>query len=634
MKTKWTPLRAGGLCGLLMACTLLAASCARVLGTVDVVERPLLPDAGMPVPAPGAVGSAGGTPSSGPEICEAPGQLHCDGQWLEVCVSFTGTEPTWVHLQDCQTPEGCQETPNPHCAGLAQRLCTPGESQCDGATPRVCNAAGDGWTTLPACMSAAHCSTSASSCNGAAPCCLAAPCQAGEMRCNQGQMQRCNSDATDWETQDTCATPDLCLAGLNSCGGSGASCACRTAPCQENESRCTGTGLERCNAGRTDWELVGQCETAALCEVGRSAVPPVCAPPECEIGSHICTPEGVLKGCRIDRTGYDTQQTCDGPQFCDPVAGKCNPVECEAGDKRCNGAQIEVCLEDRTGFRPEGDPCLTPQLCNDSDPSSVRCDPPKCAVNQFSCFGTAQLQTCNAGRTGFQPVGATCLRPDLCSEVRGRCDFCFPGRQECTPLLDASRVCSLTGNFFGPETPCPLGCNSPTGQCITCAIGSYRCNGGIIARCNDGRSFTPLNRANDCSGPTQFSCSTFGQLTQTGCGANGCNTTRGLCNECAGTQRVCSGASSFRQCSGGTLGATQACGDGLACSGAGNCGCNPGTPRCNGDSLEFCNGVGTGFVDGDRCQDDVLLVCDDGGLTRVQCSSSDDCEQADGASCD
>ena len=616
-----------------MACTLLAASCARVLGTVDVVERPLLPDAGMPVPAPGAVGSAGGTPSSGPEICEAPGQLHCDGQWLEVCVSFTGTEPTWVHLQDCQTPEGCQETPNPHCAGLAQRLCTPGESQCDGATPRVCNAAGDGWTTLPACMSAAHCSTSASSCNGAAPCCLAAPCQAGEMRCNQGQMQRCNSDATDWETQDTCATPDLCLAGLNSCGGSGASCACRTAPCQENESRCTGTGLERCNAGRTDWELVGQCETAALCEVGRSAVPPVCAPPECEIGSHICTPEGVLKGCRIDRTGYDTQQTCDGPQFCDPVAGKCNPVECEAGDKRCNGAQIEVCLEDRTGFRPEGDPCLTPQLCNDSDPSSVRCDPPKCAVNQFSCFGTAQLQTCNAGRTGFQPVGATCLRPDLCSEVRGRCDFCFPGRQECTPLLDASRVCSLTGNFFGPETPCPLGCNSPTGQCITCAIGSYRCNGGIIARCNDGRSFTPLNRATDCAAGTQFSCSNNGQLTQSGCGAPGCSAARAICNECTGTARQCSGAG-FRQCSGGFFGAVQSCGDGLTCSGAGSCGCSPRTPSCSDDTLQFCNAQGSGFVQGDPCQDDVLLTCATGVLRQVQCSSSDACEASDGVSCD
>ena len=212
MKTRWTPLRAGGFCGLLMACTLLAASCARLLGTVDVVEQSLRPDAGTPQPPTGSAGS-GGAPT-GIEICEAPGQLQCNGQWLDACVSFNGTEPTWIHLQDCQAPERCLEAPNPHCAGLAQRLCTPGESQCDGATPRVCNAAGDAWTTLPACMSAAHCSTSTSRCTGA-PCCLAAPCQAGEMRCNQGQMQRCNSDATDWETQDTCATPDLCLAGLS-----------------------------------------------------------------------------------------------------------------------------------------------------------------------------------------------------------------------------------------------------------------------------------------------------------------------------------------------------------------------------------------------------------------------------------
>jgi hypothetical protein len=627
LASKWTAWRVGSLCGLLMTGNLLAASCARVLGDVIVVEgRPLSPDAGL---TPDGIG--GGFTPGGSTTCEAGGQLRCNGEWLEVCVRLGTDFPLWRHLEDCKASDRCVGDPTPHC--LAQS-CSAGEAHCEGATPFVCNAARDGWEALPPCVSAAYCSSNPASCAGTAPCCLQAPCQAGEMRCNQGEMQRCRADQTDWDTIATCETPDLCLAGLGDCGGAENGCSCRPAACQQNESRCTGTALERCNAGRTDWEPVSLCATAALCEQGRALVPAACVPPQCDLGSHICTPEGSLKGCRVDRTGYDDQQTCEGPQFCDASGGKCNPVACEAGDRRCNGAQIEVCLDDRTGFRPDGMPCATAALCNDSSPTNVRCDPPACATDSFSCFGGVQLQGCNGGRTAFEPVGLPCTRPDLCSADRRRCDFCVPGRQECNPTLNASRVCSITGNFFGPETPCPLGCNGPVGQCVTCDIGSYRCNGGVIARCNDGRSFTPLNRGTDCSANTQFSCNNIGQLSQAPCGAAGCNPTFALCNECAGTQRQCTGAASFRQCAGGAFGAARACAAGLTCSGAGNCSCSPGTPHCADDTLEFCNALGTGFVGGAACDDDVLLVCDGGELTRVQCSSADDCDDSNGITCD
>jgi len=617
-----------GRCGQLLAGSLLAVSCGRVLGEVEVREsRPaLLPDAGAI--NSGGSGGAGIAGLSDGAPCEAGGQLQCHGQYLDACLSFGTTTPTWVHFENCSAADRCVSDPKPHC--LAQTC----ESRCEGATPRVCNATGDGSTSLPACQSAAHCSDNPALCAGGAPCCLAAPCQAGEMRCSQGQMQRCNAEQTNWDDVASCATPDLCLAGLNACGGAGMGCRCQPPTCEQNASRCTGSTLERCNEGRTDFESVNLCVTAALCEQGRASVPPVCEPPKCDPGSHICTPEGVLKGCRVDRTGYDVQQACAGPQFCDATGGKCNPVACEAGDRRCNGAQIEVCLDDRTGFRPEGGPCETAALCDQSDSSDVRCNFPACAVDQFSCFGGVQLQGCNDGRTAFEPVGAACARPDLCSAARRRCDFCVPGRQECNVALNATRVCSQTGNFFGPETPCPLGCNGPAGQCVTCTIGSYRCNGGVIARCNDGRSFTPLNRSTDCSGPTQFSCSNNGQLSQTPCGAAGCSVARALCNECLGTSRQCSGAAGFRQCSAGLFGPIQGCAAGLTCSGAGLCGCSPGVPRCSDDTLQVCNGQGSGFVPGDPCQDDVLSSCDSGELTRVQCSSADDCEASDGFSCD
>ncbi|HKO92458.1 MAG TPA: hypothetical protein VJU61_14955, partial [Polyangiaceae bacterium] len=258
--------------------------------------------------------------------------------------------------------------------------------------------------------------------------------------------------------------------------------------------------------------------------------------------------------------------------------------------------------------------------------SGVHCDPPQCAVNQFSCFQGNQLQACNEGRTGFVNVGPACPRPDLCSADRRRCDFCVPGRQECTIDLSSTRVCSLSGNFFSPETFCPLGCDGPLGQCRPCQIGTYRCNGALIERCNDGRSFTPLNRGTDCSGAAQLSCSN-GQVVTTNCGLNGCNAARAACNECSGVQRRCSGAG-FQQCNLGSFGAVQGCGGGLSCRGAGTCGCDPGTPRCDDGDLTECNGQGSGFVRAGACDGDILRVCDGSDLTQLQCGSDDDCEDA------
>lgn len=561
------------------------------------------------------------------ERCE-PGQVRCSGSLVQACVRSSVDAPVWLTVSDCMQEALCVAEPDPHCLA---RPCIAGETSCEGATPRVCNSAEDGWDTLAACQSAAHCSINRADCAGSAPCCLEAPCAAGEMRCNQGQMQRCNQTETAWDDVQTCDSADLCLAGLSACGGTGAGCACEPPACATNETRCTGSTLEQCNAGRNGWESVDICATPELCEAGRGLGLAECQPPACAAGDHLCTAEGVLLGCRTDRLDYVEQEACIGPQFCNAGVGVCEPAACDPGQQRCNGAQVEECLEDRTGFRPVGEPCATAALCNDADGSNAFCEPPACGVNQFNCFGSAQLQRCNDDRTRFEPFGPPCLRPDLCSAQRGRCDFCVPGRQECTPELDASRSCSLTGNSFGPETFCPLGCDGPLGQCRTCQAGSYRCNGNFLERCLDERSFTPLNRATDCSSAGQQVSCINGQLLTTNCGAPACNFTRALCNECTGTQRVCAGGG-FRQCNGGVFGPTQACGSGLNCSGAGNCTCDPGTLRCQGDTLQECNGAA--FVATNFCEDDVLISCASGIPEPVLCSSEDDCEESDGLSCE
>lgn len=534
--------------------SMLAGSCARVLGDVELTPNPLQtvatvgPDAGLDTE------------------CDV-GESRCVGQVAEICVRLELEQPgTFRPLQDCGTRDLCVADPEAHCVS---RSCDAGEASCVGATPRSCNASQTGWDELPACLSEVYCSISAASCGGSAPCCLDAPCAAGEMRCNEGAMQRCSDDQSSWELVDSCASAELCLDSLAACGRSPGSCECRMPTCEAGATSCDGAVLTRCNAAQTASEVIDTCATTALCEASRTLRTLTCVPPACELGSFTCSETGVLRSCREDQTGFEDLEACIGAPFCNLTDGRCETAPCEAGQQRCNGAQIEVCLDDRTGFVADRAPCETPALCNATNPAAARCETAACAANEASCSPTAQLQVCNEGRTALANVGLPCPRLDLCSADRRRCDFCVPGRQECTPELDASRVCSLSGNFFGPETPCPLGCDGPAGLCRTCTIGSYSCNGNVIARCNDGRSFTPLNRATDCAGPTQFRCSN-GQLAPTGCGVNGCNVQRALCNECSGQQRRCAGIG-FQQCNNGAFGAAQSCGAGFECQGAGVC---------------------------------------------------------------
>jgi hypothetical protein len=355
--------------------------------------------------------------------------------------------------------------------------------------------------------------------------------------------------------------------------------------------RCTGSTLERCNTGRTGWDLASECGSPELCQLGLALDPARCEPPVCSPGQFTCEGE-VLRSCRPDLTAFDDADVCDGAAFCNAAAGQCDPAPCVAGERSCNGAQIQVCTSDRTGFVAEGFPCATAELCNDLDPANVRCDPPACNVDQFDCFGSNQLQVCNDGRTGFELAAAPCLRPDLCSAARRRCDFCVPGRQECTIDLASSRVCALSGNFFGPETFCPLGCVAATGLCQTCNVGDYICTNGSLQRCNDGRSFTPLNRGTDCSNGLQVACSN-GVVTRSNCAA------------------------------------------GLFCGGTGQCLCNAGPAFCDDDDLLICNG--TAIVPADPCQgaqSDILTTCDNGDLQQDECDSAQECARSDGATCD
>jgi hypothetical protein len=433
----------------LLAVSVAALSCAKLLGDIQVEADGLRgPESGMTAPG------------LREPPCE-PASTRCNDGVLQVCVRFDAQSPAgWLNQNDCGTPELCSDGPPAVCLRAA---CQTGEVSCADATPRVCNSAQTGWDELDACETAAHCSTLDAQCPGGAPCCLVEPCAPGELRCNEGRLEECQPDATGWSQRAACETPELCLSGLAGCSDR-AACACEAPACDEGAMRCTGPILERCNVGRTGWDFVSQCGSEALCERGLALEPARCDTAACSPGQFSC--DGAqLRLCLPDLTDFDPGERCVGPAFCNAAAGQCEPAPCEPGERSCNGAQIQVCSADQSGFQPDGPPCATPELCRDDDPANVHCDPPACDVGQFDCFGTNQLQVCNAGRTAFENAAPACSSADLCSAERRRCDACVPGREECTASLTASHTCALSGNFFGPETPCPLGCVVATGQC-------------------------------------------------------------------------------------------------------------------------------------------------------------------------
>jgi hypothetical protein len=307
---------------------------------------------------------------------------------------------------------------------------------------------------------------------------------------------------------------------------------------------------------------------------------------------------------------------------------------CQSGLVRCEGSWVERCM----AIEADGpmrwvriEDCSAAALCV---PPGM-CVTAACELRELACAGS-QLQRCNSVRTGFTNVGPPCLRDELCSAERGRCDVCVPSRRECTPDLGSSRTCAADGNSFGPSTFCPLGCVIEDGTCSTCSIASYVCDAGVLSRCNDGLSFTPLGRVAECAGSTRVGCD-GDTLQSLPCGAFGCNAARSACNECAGQARVCDGATAFRACQpDGTYGPLTDCQDGLSCTAQGQCVCTTDAASCAGGALLVCNAFGNAIVAGERCSgpgNNVLRTCSAGELTTNTCASAALCDAAAGADC-
>ena len=598
-----------------------AASCAQIMGDIDVigVEQSKVEPLG---------------PGPKPKICEE-GVTQCMGRLLQLC---TDEGTAWATLEVCATPALCESSGISTVSDCIDPVCLVEEMSCSKeGVLRLCNLDQNGWQELEACETPGHC-------NAANRQCLPSPCEPGERRCNAGALERCQDDQKDWLSLDTCETNLLCEATLEaaellaSTGGitgaaqrevvpEGAANAvldvseCLNPACLPGEVKCDGSRLERCNEGRTAFELSEECATTVLCQATLTYVGlggrPRCRQPICVTGEHSCTPEaGVLQVCTEGRDSYVTTEACIGPEFCNAPAADvpggqgCLDAPCESGEMQCNGPQVQRCRTNRTGFDAVGAPCETRGLCNDDDNRRAFCEPAVCqrgplSSTEFLCQGTSLLR-CNDQHTAYEPF-ATCATPELC-----QAGFGFEG---CRPPACAANTFQCNGDFLAVCNPertafvntercAPGECNAGAGRCADpCLEGTARCNAqGQLEECRNrlvGREITARCLSQQLCDATARTCK------QPVCTADG--------------QRRCrvSGQNSILEvCTAGrsTFTALDTCGPGEFCD-------------VNNDRCDVCDQNSTSTCEGNN----TLVTCAANGQSENPVPCPQGCQTQNGA---
>jgi hypothetical protein len=261
--------------------------------------------------------------------------------------------------------------------------------------------------------------------------------------------------------------------------------------CESGERRCVDNGLERCNDGRSAWEVVEACYTAALCELSLANGSAACESPRCAPEEHRCRAE-TLTVCNDDLTGFVQEQVCASAALCDTVSESCQTAACQSGARRCNGAQIETCNADRTGFERAGDvACASASLCIQNPNNDVTCRAPVCADGQFRCAAGGVLQRCSSTRDAFADL-RVCDSSALCDATLGplgcKPAACLSGERRCqgASLL----ACRAGRDGFDELEDCgALGCDAATLACRVrsqvCTPGEAECRrGDVLAVCN------------------------------------------------------------------------------------------------------------------------------------------------------
>ena len=242
----------------------------------------------------------------------------------------------------------------------------------------------------------------------------------------------------------------------------------RCASCLPGSFRCSSDLLEHCTPGGNGWALVSQCDTAGLCD----PVEGLCRPKACDPQQYDCSETGDLVVCNAAQTGFTLVQRCDSAAMCNATRGqeRCGALICNVGDRRCNGAQLEACRSDRTGFAPTGMACASAALCREDVPGQARCEPRTCTAGQYDCDGRV-LRLCNEDSAGWT-VMDRCVSDALCRADLQLCELppCAIGQRRCTGGV--LEVCKADQTGYEPIADCgdPALCDIRVMTCLTTPV--------------------------------------------------------------------------------------------------------------------------------------------------------------------
>ena len=438
-------------------------------------------------------------------------------------------------------------------------------------------------------------------------------CKTGDYRCNGEYLLTCGAGDVGWVLKQTCGSADLCDSKSKQCQ-----------VCKPGDGRCDGVVREQCSNDGDTWQSIQSCSSADMCN------PTFCG--NCMPGEYSCRGENAAAESELWQCGKDGTWSlhlddCGTPGLCSATldaaranpnfGNKCMKGLCDAGTYRCDGATLQHCRPDETGWDTV-DTCATAALCavavasDAATMGSLDMCPQGCSTaGAYLCTGMT-LTKCRDDLTGFDTV-TTCTDANTeCNPAVGACtDLCTPGQYQCNDKT--LRHCTSSRHWenvsdCASAALCTVATDASSGSCLAPGCphaGDYACNGATLSRCADDLSaFTAVT-----------TCAS----------ADLCDATDKRCND-----PICTPASSYqcfdvsvggvvqsqlRQCNAGQtawVDVGDACPAGQFCSNdATDPGCKttcPSSTRCNGTELQTCT-ADAGWVHQATCATTNLCSC-------------------------
>jgi hypothetical protein len=419
-------------------------------------------------------------------------------------------------------------------------------------------------------------------------------CVPGERSCDGSSIRVCGADGTS-VIEKTCSPSEVCSEAK-----------CRPIVCVPNTNFCEANIVRSCDEDGTRSKAFEECSANEFCVQNDGSAD--CSPTACTPSGPTCV-GNVATRCRADGAGTQAggQDCTKTEQVCH--AGKCVAATCVAGEKRCEGGNVQLCLGDGVGSVLFTD-CQADETC---DPNLLACRKVLCEPGKLGCDST-RIVTCNALGTGWDQSGTDCgTSNQVCAAGSCKQQVCVPSSTFCQNgdiyQCDALGVASSFSQSCSPSTyyhcaPYPYQANTATCAYNACSPGAATCVGNVSTKC-----------AEDGSG---------GLAGGTDCAPDGiCDTYTGLCKT-----KVCVPYSYY--CTGNDV---MYCQDGLSsytssfCPSDTLCKVTAGSPACVpyacSPGLKSCiaNQVGTCAADGMA----LSLVKQDCAATDEVCTSETAC---------